>query len=38
VVSQVDHVQVVLAVEEHPKALGDQHMVIGKQERHNIGH
>ena len=38
VVGQPEHVEVVLGGEEHPEPLGDQHMVIGEQERHDIGH
>jgi hypothetical protein len=38
VVGQIQHVQVVLGGKQHPKPLGDQHMVIGEQERHDIGH
>jgi hypothetical protein len=38
VVGQAEHIQVVLGGKEHPKPLGDQHMLIGEQERHDIAH
>jgi hypothetical protein len=37
VVGQVED-QVVLDIKEHPKPLGDHHMVIGEHERHSVGH
>jgi len=37
-VGQVEHVQVVLGGKQHPKPLGDQHMLIGEHKAHNIGH
>src|SRR5919112_1716029 len=35
---QVKHVQVVLGGKQHPKPLGDQHMLLGKHKTDNIGH